>query len=88
MKVNMPERFDFSAFQKFEEVEQSVLAQAGTVSLDFSHTIYIDSAALGMLVQLHEKASANGVQVVLTNLAGAVEKTMKIANMERLFTIQ
>lgn len=87
MMIVMPERFDFSAYQEFEAIEQQVLASTLPVQLDFSQTRYIDSAALGMLVQLHEKAESKGVQVALANLGGAVAKTMKIANMERLFLV-
>lgn len=64
----------------------SALDQDGLsgVVLDFSHVDFIDSAALGMLILLHEEASGRKISL---ELRGATGQPLKMFNVSQFSTI-
>ena len=77
------ERFDFSCANDFREASASFSAETELV-VDFSETRYIDSAALGMLLLLGEKAGGTR-RVKLRNASGQPKEALEQANFQRLF---
>lgn len=88
--IRIPERFDFSCHKKFNENTEVVLkdTQVSSISLDFSQVSYLDSAALGMVVYLHKKASAVNKKVVITNASGIAEEILNVANINKIIEIK
>lgn len=85
--LRLPSQFDYSFHRKFSEM-YTPLIEHGTcrqVVLDFSDVDYLDSAALGMMVLLQKKFSANNIQVKIKNARGATEEILRMANMRKLF---
>ena len=80
-------RFDFNSFRTDYE---AALAQAGVknVLVDLQAVQYIDSAALGILLLLRDKAAPLGIKVELANLTGTVKDVLEIANFHKIFTIR
>jgi anti-anti-sigma factor len=80
-------RFDFSAFRPFRELYEPVLGNAAVavIEVDFQKVDYLDSAALGMLLLLREKAEKADKKVLLTNCQGTVLQLFEVANFGRLF---
>ena len=60
---------------------------SGEIRVDLSAVDYIDSTALGMLLVLRDKATANGRCVVLSGARSDVKQLLKIANFSKLFAI-
>ena len=60
-------RFDFNCFRDFRSTYEAALAQDGVkcVVVDLQQVQYIDSAALGILLLLRDKAAAQGAKVEL-----------------------
>lgn len=83
-------RFDFNCFRDFRSSYEAALAQDGVqcILVDLQHVQYIDSAALGILLLLRDKAGAQEVQVELANLHGTVKDVLEIANFHKIFGIR
>jgi anti-anti-sigma factor len=57
------------------------------VQLHMSQIDYIDSAALGMLLIVREKANLAKKSISLSSPSAAVKQVLEIANFEKLFAI-
>jgi len=57
------------------------------VVVDFAGLSYMDSAGLGLLLTLRERARAAGADVVLRNPVGAVRDMLQLARFDTLFTV-
>lgn len=88
--LSIPERFDFSYHKTFTEEYQQLLTQPGLkkVTLNFAKVQYLDSSALGMMVLFQKKASAKDIDVVIKNAQTNAKDILRIANFDRLFTIE
>ena len=53
-----------------------------TVEFDFKDVVFIDSAAIGMLLIINEKA-----KLTVTNVSGQVKRVLDVVNAQKLFTI-
>lgn len=83
-------RFDFNCFRDFRSHYEAALAQEGVqcIVVDLQQVQYIDSAALGILLLLRDRASAQEVKVELANLQGTVKDVLEIANFHKIFGIR
>jgi anti-anti-sigma factor len=83
-------RFDFNSFRDFRSNYETFLAQDGVkcVLVDLQQVQYIDSAALGILLLLRDKATPRGIKVELANVQGTVKDVLEIANFHKIFTIR
>jgi anti-anti-sigma factor len=88
--VRLPEKFDFSYHKKFNEEMDTALKnpEVSNIDLDFSTVSYLDSAALGMIVYLHKKASAVNKSIAIINASGTAAEILKVANIERIVTVK
>jgi anti-anti-sigma factor len=90
MIVTIEGKFEFSAHADFRRAVDTGLG-AATVSaaeVDLEKTEYMDSAALGMLLVLRDKASAAGKGTVTLRSSGSsVGQVLEVANFARMFTI-
>lgn len=82
--ISMNGRFDFSAHRSFKEAYDPLLQQKDITSLEINlaDVVYMDSSALGMLLLLHERAQAEGKEVVLSRANSTVSQILDIANFE------
>lgn len=82
--------FDFHARKTFSAATADALARPGArqIILDLAEVGYIDSAALGMLMLLRDRADAAGKRVVLRRAGDTVRRILDIARFERLFAIE
>src|SRR5262245_15293453 len=80
-------RFDFSCHREFRRKCDAALAAPGAreIVLDFGEVDYLDSSALGMLLNLREQCSAAARRVSLENCRGLVAEVLGIANFGKLF---
>ncbi|WP_028448747.1 MULTISPECIES: STAS domain-containing protein [Chitinibacter] len=87
-QIAMKGNFTFESHREFKQATTSVLEQAGLteIELDFAEVDYMDSAALGMLLLLNERAS--GRKVTLVNCKGTVKSVLDIANFGKIFEIR
>lgn len=83
------ERFDFHAYRSFRDAYELELAKPEVYGLvvDLQEVQYIDSAALGILLLLRDKAQTQGKTVELRNLRGIVRDVFEVANFHKLFKV-
>lgn len=88
--ITMNGRFDFSAHHSFKQAYDPLLQQKdlSCLEINLADVAYMDSSALGMLLLLHERAQAEGKEVVLCRANPTVTQILDIANFGKLFTIR
>jgi len=79
-------RFDFSMHQDFLKAYKEFPKDEKQFVVDLSSTEYMDSSAMGMLLQLREYAS-QGRRLVLMNGSDAIKEILRIANFDKLFDV-
>lgn len=79
--------FDFKFFQEFRRLYEPALKNSDicTIEIDLDGVEYIDSSALGMLLQLREKAAHK--KIVLSHCPASVRQVLEVANFNRLFEV-
>jgi anti-anti-sigma factor len=85
--IHLPEHFDFKVHREFRCAYTEESSNAASYVLDLRQTSYLDSSALGMLLQLREHAGNDRNRVRLVNVNGAIMEILKIANFEKLMTV-
>ncbi|MEQ6884225.1 STAS domain-containing protein [Salicola sp. Rm-C-2C1-2] len=80
-------QFDFNVYTDFKPKQTQALETPGTqyIVLDLSNLDYLDSAALGTLLLLREKAQNRNIEIVLSNVSGVVQEILEIAHFQRMF---
>lgn len=88
--IAVGERFDFSGHQAFIAESNQYVEDSSTSVLvvDLARTSFIDSAALGMLIQLKKKCDSANKTLVVANARGSVRDTLEIANIEKMITMR
>jgi anti-sigma B factor antagonist len=56
--------------------------------LDFTEVDYIDSAGLGTLLYIRNRALANGGSIIIKGLQGIVKDLFELTQLNRVFEIQ
>ena len=83
--IQVSGRFDFSCHQDFIRGYKGYPKGEKRFVVDLASTEYMDSSAMGMLLQLREHAASDGVKLV--NGRDGVLEILRIANFDRLFQI-
>lgn len=88
-RMKITERFDSSVYQDFKKAYTPLIADGSVkkVEVDVSGLEYMDSAALGMLMQLNESARNASKSVSLVGVPGRVAEILKVAHADKLFAI-
>ncbi|QIK38279.1 STAS domain-containing protein [Caldichromatium japonicum] len=80
-------RFDFSQHRDFRNAYQNVAPGSLRFIVDLSRATYLDSSALGMLLLLREHVGGRPDNICITGTNEDVRRVLKIANFDKLFTI-
>jgi len=86
--IAIENNFDFSLHQRFREAYSHCNTPKTDFILDLSHTEYMDSSALGMILLLKDHADNLGGQVIIKKPSDTVNKILEIAQFHRLVTIE
>jgi anti-anti-sigma factor len=85
--IHVSGRFDFSTHQTFLETYQNYPKGKKRFVVDLAEAEYLDSSAMGMLLQLREHAAPEEGKIKLINANDTVQKILEIANFSKLFDI-
>ena len=77
--ISMPERFAFEIHSELRKAYSNNKSITKVV-VDLSNTSYLDSSALGMLLQLREHAGDDINSVKIVNAKNDVKDILKVAN--------
>jgi HptB-dependent secretion and biofilm anti anti-sigma factor len=87
--LQLGEAFDFDASDQFRKAyEQVDLSRAQTFNIDFSHTKYIDSFALGMLLNMKSFFAQKALQIKFINTKDQIKKIFLISRFDQKFDIE
>lgn len=82
-------RLTFADRDPFDGVIDHLLARkAPRVVIDLSQTGFMDSAGLGMLLTLRDRAERDGVEVALRSPRAGVRELLALASFDSLFAIE
>ena len=80
-------RVDFSNHQDFIQAYKNHPKGEKNYIVELSGAEYMDSSAMGMLLQLREYSTKQGNCVILANCNQAIQEILRIANFDKLFTV-
>lgn len=83
--ISLPEKFDFQLHKEFRRAYEETGIKS--LILDMNKTQYMDSSALGMLLQLKEYSDKNNAKICIKNVSNNILQIFQIANFDKLFTI-
>jgi len=84
--ISVSGRFDFSAHQEFINAYRDVPKGEKAFVVDLASTDYMDSSAMGMLLQLREHGDKS-TKIRLINVNPNIMEILKIANFDKLFDV-
>ncbi|MGB1800086.1 MAG: STAS domain-containing protein [Gammaproteobacteria bacterium] len=85
LTLSLPEKFDFHLHGEFKQAYEK--AGVKQLILDMNKTKFMDSSALGMLLQLKEYAEQTNSKVSIKNASKNVMQIMEIAHFDKLFKV-
>ncbi len=85
--IALDDRFDFSCHDEFRDTYRSLDLGQLEIIVDFARTEYIDSAALGMLLVLRERAGGDSAKIILKSCQPSVRQIMDITRLNKLFKL-
>ena len=83
--ISLPEKFDFQLHKEFKEAYEA--SGVKTLTLDMNKTRFMDSSALGMLLQLKEYGEKHNTNINISNANNNVMKILSIAHFDKLFKV-
>lgn len=89
-RIAMSGRFDFPMHRDFKNAYTPLLDNTAIreIGIEMSKVGYMDSAALGMLMLLNERAKEANKPVALLNHSDAVSQILEVANFSKIFDIK
>lgn len=85
--IRVKGKFDFSMVQEFRQAYSEVGDQPVYIIIDFRETEYIDSAALGMLLNMRKALGGAAKSIQLINCRPEIRKILDISRFDKLFQI-
>jgi anti-anti-sigma factor len=87
LTVVTDEVFDFGKVQDFREAFSTDIEDVEAVIIDLHKTAYMDSSALGMLLNMQKLLSGKVTSFTLANTRPQVLKILQIARFDKKFEI-
>ncbi|MFP4079211.1 MAG: STAS domain-containing protein [Ectothiorhodospira sp.] len=81
-------RFDFAQHKHFRDAYRDIPANTRRYVVDLSEATYLDSSALGMLLLLREHAGGDSARITIRGCSTDVQRVLRIANFDRLFSLE
>lgn len=87
LTIYMDEKFDFGKVQDFRMAYGSDNEDVTAINIDLSKTEYMDSSALGMLLNMQKSMSSKVSSFSIRNCRPQVAKILKISRFDKKFDI-
>ena len=89
-RIDFIDKFDFHTHRDFKLAYTEMLKnpEIREIEIGMQHLVALDSAALGMLILLRERAAEVNKSVALINPTGYVYKLLEVANFDKLFQLR
>lgn len=87
LTIYIEEKFDFSKVQDFRIAYSDESQKFDTVVINLQKTEYMDSSALGMLLNMHRSLGGQVTKFKIVQCRPQVLKILKIARFDKKFDI-
>ena len=85
LTIYMEDKFDFGKVQDFRDAYLSAPDSVRTIVVDLSSTEYMDSSALGMLLNMQKTLADKIEKFKIVNSRPQVSKILKISRFDKKF---
>lgn len=85
--IQIKGKFDFNLVQDFRLAYANVGSEITTVTVDLRETEYMDSSALGMLLNMQKLLSENTEVFKISNCRPQIKKILQISRFDKKFDI-
>ena len=86
--IQIGERFDFSLVTEFRNVYEDLDPRVQQVDIDLSATQYMDSSALGMLLNMQKVLAERQLTYRILNTRPQIARILQISRFNKKFDIQ
>lgn len=83
--LNLKGRLTIENYQPFYEVGEKALAATPKIIINLAQTQFLDSSAVGLLIDLSKKAREKGGEVWLASVPENIKRTLSILRLENFF---
>jgi anti-anti-sigma factor len=88
LEIRVGERFDFSEHKEFRAAYADADLSRARVVVELGAAEYMDSAALGMLLVLRERAGGERADITLRGAREEIMAVLSVSRFEQLFRIE
>ncbi|MEN8178008.1 MAG: STAS domain-containing protein [Pseudomonadota bacterium] len=88
VKIKINGRFEFSQHQQFREAYAGIEPEKTSFIIDLTEASYMDSAALGMLLVLRERAGGINSDITLSGYNHVIRQIIEISHFKNLFKLE
>lgn len=85
--IKLDDKFDFGKVQDFRLAYSDLADSVRCIEVDLTSTEYMDSSALGMLLNMQKALSAKALSYKITNARPQVSRILKISRFDKKFDI-
>ena len=86
--IAIKDKFDFNLVQEFRSAYADISPQTKSVEIDLRETSYMDSSALGMLLNMHKALKEQVEEISIRNANAQLKKILHISRFDKKFTIE
>lgn len=87
LTIVLEQRFDFNAIHEFRDIYSSGISGVEHIVVDLVKTEYMDSSALGMLLNMQKSTQDRVSEFSIVNPNPRVAKILKISRFDKKFNI-
>ena len=86
--ISMDKNFDFNCVNEFlNAYEGTDVSSGGSFIVDLRRTHYMDSSALGMLIDMHKFLTSKNIGIRIINTSAQIRKIFTISRFDKKFQI-
>lgn len=85
--IALDEKFDFATVHDFKEAYTDIPSEVKVIEVDLSNTEYMDSSALGMLLNMQKNLSGREIEFRISHCRPQVARILKISRFDKKFII-
>lgn len=85
--IRLDEKFDFGKVQNFRMAYMDLPEDINHIEVDLSDTEYMDSSALGMLLNMQKSLNERHITYSITHCRPQVARILKISRFDKKFEI-
>jgi len=86
--IDVGNKFDFSKVEEFRNAYSELKSETTQITIELSRTEYMDSSALGMLLNMQKALSERNLSYTIENARPQVAKILKISRFDKKFEIK